>query len=606
MACDDNRSSSAGHTRDLCVKMYDLQKEGAFCDMTLQIGGRSLQLHSVVLASCSETIAAELTRDAHGDTHGDTSCFSHLSALDADALERLVRFLYTGELFLDDETDVAALKLSCQCMGLWVGVELCDEYVRKKDHAAKLCIGEVCLTDVRNLAVTTDEPFDILTCRPTTNLFQESNRSITGAYPLKCHPFESGLAGLRMPRQVAGVCSSYAAHSDDRGASVKQSHPLDVTPLTLNNDNMGDSVKCHAKARSIGEETNIDINGCSLFEKDTHLATTNDLIMSVHRMTKRYIQIKGSQFSDVNCITRHSSKMLAPTNVGVDGVGCRRSGRTTQLPKRYSDDMAWGVSPGHVGVFGNQSDADMPQKDCTNTMEDFDIASQSSHEHLEERINCNRLQHHRRDAVRNKRAHENGKVSIISSEIKDVIIDTKMDVSNCEPNSRCIVGTDMKPTSSIQCTAMMRSTSTAQDSCIKSNLEVDCELSYNDANNTGDKCDTREAAECDTVSLSDVHKPGDNTGPSESKTPNLRYKHRKCGICKQTFSTPETLIAHRKLCHRRDRGPNPRKYDCEECAYVARTEKFLFIHMKDKHGVPLAAQDKFMVHTCHVSTLIYL
>ena len=178
-----------------------------------------------------------------------------------------------------------------------------------------------------------------------------------------------------------------------------------------------------------------------------------------------------------------------------------------------------------------------------------------------------------------------------------------MDVSNCEPNSRCIVDTDIKPTSSNRCIAMMRNTTTAQDSACKSNLVVDCELSSNNANTTGIKCDTREAAECDTVSLSDVHKPGDNTVPSESTTPNLRYKHRKCGICKQTFSAPEVLIAHRKLCHRRDRGPNPRKHDCEECAYVARTEKLLFIHMKHKHGVPLAAQDKFTVHTCHVSTL---
>ena len=400
MACADNRSSSADHTRDLCAKMYALQKEGTFCDMTLQIGGRLLQLHSVVLASCSDTIATELM----SDTHGDTSCFSHLSALDGDALERLVRFWYTGELFLDDDdTDVAALKLSFRCMGLLLGVELCDEYETEKDHAAILGVGKACsLTDVQNLAVTKDEPFDVLACRSTTNLLQEGR--------LKWHPCESGETGLQMPHQRV-------PNSDGRisVASAKQSHAPDVTPLTSNNANMGCGGKRCVKAQCISEGTNIDTNGCSQFEKDTHLATTNDLIMSVHRMTKRYIKIKGSQFSDVNCITRHSTKTLAPTNGGVDGVGCRRSGRTKQLPKRYCDDMVWGVSPGHVGVFGNQSDADTPQKDCTNTKlvdgERFrDNASPCSHETLEERTNYNKLQNRRRDAVRNKHAHENGKV----------------------------------------------------------------------------------------------------------------------------------------------------------------------------------------------------
>ena len=607
MAGNDNRLSSVDHTRDLCAKMYDLQKEGAFCDITLHIGGRSLQLHSVVLASCSVTVAAELT----SDVRGDTSCFSQLSELDGDALSRLVQFVYTGELLLDDNTDVAALKLSFRCMGLRLGVQLCDEYVQEKDMATKSGLGELSsLSDVQNLAVMTDEPsFDVLACRSKTNLLQESR--------LQCHPCESQETGLQMPHLVDDVHVPYIANSDDRisVASAKQTHALDVKPLTSNNDNTGHRGKCHLTYESIGEETNKDINDCSRFEKDTDVATTNDLIVCIHRMTDRYIKIKGSQFSeiekirDVNCIARHPSKMSAPANGGCDGVGCRRSGRTKQLPKRYSEDMAWGVTQGHVGVFGKQSETDSRQEDCRNAMEncesDRNIALPSSHETIKERTNYNKLQHHRREVVKNKRTRGNGKVSIISSEVRDVTTGTKMAVSSCKQNSRCIVDTDMKSTSSIQCTAMMRSTSTAQDSC-QSNLTVDYELS-SDAKTTVGKCDKPGVTECHTAMLSDVHKPGDYTVPSQSKTPSLssRYKHRKCGICKQTFSAPDGLVAHRKLCHRRDRGPNPRKYNCEECAYIARTEKLLLIHMNDKHGVPLTAQDKFTVHTCHVSTLAF-
>ena len=84
-----------------------------------------------------------------------------------------------------------------------------------------------------------------------------------------------------------------------------------------------------------------------------------------------------------------------------------------------------------------------------------------------------------------------------------------------------------------------------------------------------------------------------------------KYKHRKCGTCKETFATSDALVMHRKSCHRRARGPNPRKYDCEQCRYVARTEKLLLIHKNDKHGVPLDAQDKFPVHKCQVRPATY-
>ncbi|KAI0241834.1 hypothetical protein LSAT2_017983 [Lamellibrachia satsuma] len=339
--------TSTDHSRALCAKMYDLQTDGTLCDIQLRIGTNSLYLHSIVLAGCSDTLANELTRDSSDDT----SCLSHLGVLDGDALQRLIRFLYTGEMLLNGDMDVSAISLCCQHMGLWAGVQLCEAYLKDRDEAA------------------------------------------------------------------TGVVVNYLTHGQNQ---------------TMSTDKPG-----------------------------------------------------------------------------------VESGRAKHVPKRYSENMAWGVTPGRIGTFGNQCEIDPSQK----------------------------------TPKKIKRVMESNSFS------HAVVIE----------NSSCKIPLEVPP----------RESDKYKHSC-KIPLEVP----------------PRESDKYKHSCKIPLEVP-----PRESD----KYKHRKCSICKETFATPDALVTHRKLCHQRARGPNPRNYSCDQCPYMARTEKLLLIHLNNKHDVSLAAQDKFPVHTCHVN-----
>ena len=639
--------TSTDHNRALCAKMYDLQTDGTLCDIQLRIGTNSLYLHSVVLAGCSDTLATELTRDSSDDA----SCLSHLGVLDGDALQRLIRFLYTGEMLLNGDMDVSAISLCCQHMGLWAGVQLCEAYLKDRDEAATGVVVNY-LTHGQNQAMSTDKPgVELLHCRPVTNVAQQNVSIVTDACKFKLHPCHSAETWLQMPANCKKTVPADSG-ADDQINGRKISETSCVPSVASTGQYKPYEFKFHGSnntgyvgshTRDVAEETHSDVDiDMSTAEKSMVSAAIDVRILCTHATSERGA-IRNTntlrqmeKHGNVKHITRRSSKKLASTSNG-DEVVCRRSGRAKHVPKRYSENMAWGVTPGHIGTFGNQCEIDPSQKtpkkikrglerDCDiRFKEEHDVGFLGSlnHEPEEKSVsfnNISQLKSQLQETLESKLTGGNRKTSSTSVEVRtipcqpvqgrDAITGAEMVESNCDRNNRCESGEVVKPASNSQNGTVMylRSNSTMQESCNQS-LSVLGKLSSDEGNHIDFKCVKETAAAVmESNSFSDAVviensscKIALEVPPRESD----KYKHRKCSICKETFATPDALVTHRKLCHQHARGPNPRNYRCDQCPYMARTEKLLLIHLNNKHDVSLAAQDKFPVHTCHVSGPIY-
>ncbi|XP_072018150.1 kelch repeat and BTB domain-containing protein 2-like [Amphiura filiformis] len=96
------------HVPNMMKKFHTFQKQGHFCDVTINIGGRSFHAHKMVLAAASPYFEAMFL---------GVFVESSKSTVDIDgdgqAFEKLLEYAYTGALHLNEFTIVGALKLAC-------------------------------------------------------------------------------------------------------------------------------------------------------------------------------------------------------------------------------------------------------------------------------------------------------------------------------------------------------------------------------------------------------------------------------------------------------------------------------------------------------------
>lgn len=122
------------------------------CDLRLVpqghvVGDTCISVHSAVIASASEAIRKILVQCQQQNGAMPPELVVHV---EPDALEELVRFFYTGEIRICDQS-VASIMQAADTLGVQVVLDLCVDYLRRHISAANA------LT-VSDLAVRFDRP----------------------------------------------------------------------------------------------------------------------------------------------------------------------------------------------------------------------------------------------------------------------------------------------------------------------------------------------------------------------------------------------------------------------------------------------------------------
>ncbi|XP_072018256.1 kelch-like protein 28 [Amphiura filiformis] len=104
--CD--RIYEISHRPNMMQKFHTFQKQDKFCDITINIGGRSFRTHKMVLAAVSPYFDSMFS---------GSFVESSKSTVDIDGdgqiFEKLLEYSYTGELHMNANTIVGVLKLAC-------------------------------------------------------------------------------------------------------------------------------------------------------------------------------------------------------------------------------------------------------------------------------------------------------------------------------------------------------------------------------------------------------------------------------------------------------------------------------------------------------------
>ena len=302
---------------------------------------------------------------------------------------------------------------------------------------------------------------------------------------------------------------------------------------------------------------------------------------------------------------RLSKKVMSACNRGGDEVACRRSDRVKRIPKKYSDNITCGVTSGCVGTFGTKCGTEQSQRVKVDQKWDLVVGSET------ERSNCKR----------NNRCNSDRRVKPASIVQHGTTISLRSNSTMVELHERSLqvdAGLFPRETNQTDCRCSKEMTTVVVEredkiQHIPPNRDVtemthSCKVTSERGTGHCSKYKHRKCDTCqETFATPDALVMHRKCGACKETfvTSDALVMHRKCGACKETFVTSDALVMHRKSCRQRARGPNPRKYDCEQCHYVARTAKLLLIHVNHKHGIPLDAQDKFPVHKCQVSSGSY-
>ncbi|ESN99210.1 hypothetical protein HELRODRAFT_155962 [Helobdella robusta] len=115
--------------------MNEAEGQNLLCDVTLVAGNVSLAAHKVVLAACSSYFKAMFTCRLSESTADKID----LRLLDSTALEILVDFMYTSELYITEE-NVQALLPGANILQLFEVKDACCDFLQSQLHPSN-CIG---------------------------------------------------------------------------------------------------------------------------------------------------------------------------------------------------------------------------------------------------------------------------------------------------------------------------------------------------------------------------------------------------------------------------------------------------------------------------------
>lgn len=127
--------ASKGHAHHLLSKMDGLRRERQLCDVVLQVGQREISAHRLVLSACSQYFCAMFTNQMLESKQE----YVTLSDIDANSVEEIVNFAYTGEIEINEDNVQQLLKAS-SILQLTEIVTACCTFLKGQLHVTN-CLG---------------------------------------------------------------------------------------------------------------------------------------------------------------------------------------------------------------------------------------------------------------------------------------------------------------------------------------------------------------------------------------------------------------------------------------------------------------------------------
>ena len=127
--------ASRDHAGRLLAKMGSLRRERQLCDVTLRVGHREIAAHRLVLSACSQYFCAMFTNRMRESEQESVT----LADVDADCLEEIVDFAYTGNISIHEDNVQHLLKASAM-LQLSEIVSACCTFLKGQLHATN-CLG---------------------------------------------------------------------------------------------------------------------------------------------------------------------------------------------------------------------------------------------------------------------------------------------------------------------------------------------------------------------------------------------------------------------------------------------------------------------------------
>jgi len=126
----------SNHYRQLTRTIYDFARAGEFCDLRLNTKTREFFAHKVVLAACSPFFLKAFSNGALNEG------VIEMSDIDDETIETILKFIYSGEGTVTDQTIWNVLEASYMYEVQGV-IDLCVELVlmRNLDSVRALIIG---------------------------------------------------------------------------------------------------------------------------------------------------------------------------------------------------------------------------------------------------------------------------------------------------------------------------------------------------------------------------------------------------------------------------------------------------------------------------------
>ena len=90
--------TSGDYFADISDSLFEFQQNKYLCDTVIVVNGRQIEAHSVVLAAASPVLKSVIDVDV-AMARGSRHCIN-LPDIDADIMESIIRFIYTGRLVL--------------------------------------------------------------------------------------------------------------------------------------------------------------------------------------------------------------------------------------------------------------------------------------------------------------------------------------------------------------------------------------------------------------------------------------------------------------------------------------------------------------------------
>lgn len=123
------------HSEHLLLGLNELRQSNQLCDVVLRTGDVKIQAHKVVLASCSPYFRAMFTSNLSEKEKTEIE----LKSVDAMALNTLVDFAYTGELFIS-QANIQSLLPVANLLQLRSVIDECCAFLQTQLHPSN-CIG---------------------------------------------------------------------------------------------------------------------------------------------------------------------------------------------------------------------------------------------------------------------------------------------------------------------------------------------------------------------------------------------------------------------------------------------------------------------------------